>query len=389
MSNENREGQKRNRLKAIQQEETAKNIKIIVFVILSLIIVGLIGWAVFTSVVIETKPVENYSEGINDDGTLAGINARDYVNLFDYKNMSVKRSDVEVSDEQVDSYIDMLLESYPSYNTDSSVKIKDGDTINLDYVGKVDGVPFAGGSTEGQGTLLKIGSGNYIPGFEEAIIGHNVGETFDINVTFPEEYHEELAGKDAVFTITINSVQTKGEFNDQFVKDHLSYMADTADGFRDAYKKALQEQNIYAYVSDTIEKNTNVKNYPKSYLKIVKGQFRATDEKAYEQAKASMGGTTPYTFENYTGLSKKEYEASITAKAMENLDTILMMQAIYEDAGLEPVTQEEVNEFMDELGIGSEYYSMYEEDYGKGYLYQAGLSYKVLKYLSENVQIVD
>ncbi len=92
-------------------------------------------------------------------------------------------------------------------DTTKGTVVQAGDTINLDYVGSVDGVEFEGGSTQGQGTDLTLGSGTYIDGFEEAVEGHKVGESFDIHVTFPENYgNSDLAGKDAVFNITINGV---------------------------------------------------------------------------------------------------------------------------------------------------------------------------------------
>ena len=92
-------------------------------------------------------------------------------------------------------------------DTTKGTVVRAGDTINLDYVGSVDGVEFEGGNTQGQGTDLTLGSGTYIDGFEEAVEGHKVGESFDIHVTFPENYgNSDLAGKDAVFNITINGV---------------------------------------------------------------------------------------------------------------------------------------------------------------------------------------
>ena len=92
-------------------------------------------------------------------------------------------------------------------DTTKGAVVQAGDTINLDYVGSVDGIEFEGGSTQGQGTDLTLGSGTYIDGFEEAVEGHKVGENFDIHVTFPENYgNSDLAGKDAVFNITINGV---------------------------------------------------------------------------------------------------------------------------------------------------------------------------------------
>lgn len=89
----------------------------------------------------------------------------------------------------------------------AGVEVKSGDTVNIDYTGTIDGREFDGGSTNGQGTSLLLGSGSYIDGFEDGIIGHKVGETFDVNVTFPENYGvDSLNGKAAVFSVTINGV---------------------------------------------------------------------------------------------------------------------------------------------------------------------------------------
>ena len=95
----------------------------------------------------------------------------------------------------------------PSYSTDSSLEVKDGDTVNIDYVGKIDGTAFDGGSTEGNGTDLVIGSGTYIDNFEEQLIGAHPGDKVEVTVTFPDDYGaEELAGKEAVFDVTVNGI---------------------------------------------------------------------------------------------------------------------------------------------------------------------------------------
>lgn len=92
-------------------------------------------------------------------------------------------------------------------NTTEGVVVQDGDTVNIDFTGYIDGETFEGGSTNGAGTDLVIGSGGYIAGFEDGIIGHSVGETFDLNLTFPEDYwNEDYAGKDVVFTTTVNGI---------------------------------------------------------------------------------------------------------------------------------------------------------------------------------------
>ena len=92
-------------------------------------------------------------------------------------------------------------------NTEEGLEVKEGDTVNIDYTGYKDGEAFAGGSTNGGGAYLVIGSGTYIDGFEDGLIGHRVGETVDLNLTFPEDYGaEELAGADVVFNVTINGI---------------------------------------------------------------------------------------------------------------------------------------------------------------------------------------
>lgn len=94
-----------------------------------------------------------------------------------------------------------------SYSTDTSLTVEDGDTVNIDYVGSIDGAEFSGGNTNGAGTDLVIGSGSYIDDFEEQLIGTHPGDTVDVNVTFPEDYgNEELSGKDALFEVVVNGI---------------------------------------------------------------------------------------------------------------------------------------------------------------------------------------
>ena len=387
MSNEKREAQKKNRENAIKRAQFAKSIKWIIFGALVLAVIGVGAYAIASNAVLNTKSVSNYSEGLNDDGTIVGVRALDYVELCDYKNITVNKSELEAKDEELQAQIDSLCSQYPTYDTDTSIKIKEGDVINLDYVGSIDDVPFDGGSTNGGGTLLTIGSHQYIDGFEDAIIGHNVGENFDIFVTFPENYGSaDLAGKDAKFNITVNSVQRESEFTDAFVAEHFSEVATTAEGYKEYFRQAKYDQNLLVFVSDYIRNNSTVKNYPKDYLKIVKGQIKASDEETYAQYKMQFGDS--YTFETYTGMTKKEYEASITNQAMQTLDDNLKMQALCEAEGL-TVTEEDVMEFLDEYGLESQYYSAYESTYGKGYVYQAGMTYTAIKRVESLVNIVE
>jgi len=119
-------------------------------------------------------------------------------------------TDTEASsgtDSTSDSYDTDSQDSGSSYSTDSSLTVEDGDTVNIDYVGSIDGVEFDGGNTQGMGTDLAIGSGSYIDDFEDQLIGAHPGDQVDVYVTFPEDYGvEELNGKEALFQVTVNGI---------------------------------------------------------------------------------------------------------------------------------------------------------------------------------------
>lgn len=118
-----------------------------------------------------------------------------------------KNGGESVSGSSVSSSSSISSSGAKTLDRTAGVEVKSGDTVNIDYTGTIDGEAFDGGSTDGQGTDLVLGSGTYIDGFEDGIIGHKVGETFDISVTFPENYGvDSLNGKDAVFSVTINGV---------------------------------------------------------------------------------------------------------------------------------------------------------------------------------------
>ncbi len=111
------------------------------------------------------------------------------------------------SDDTDEATTESVGDETVSYSTDTSLAIEDGDTVNIDYVGSIDGVEFSGGSTNGAGTDLTIGSGTYIDDFEEQLIGSHPGDTVDVTVTFPEDYGvDELNGQEAVFEVTINGI---------------------------------------------------------------------------------------------------------------------------------------------------------------------------------------
>ena len=150
----------------------------------------------------------------------AEVAVKPEVTLGAYKGIEVEKQEYNVTDEMVEAEIQKEREKIASTVEVTGRAVADGDKVNLDYSGSVDGVKFDGGTAENQ--ELTIGSGMFIPGFEEQMVGMNVGEEKDITVTFPEQYHsEELAGKEAVFHVKVNAIEETvlPEADDEFAKD--------------------------------------------------------------------------------------------------------------------------------------------------------------------------
>lgn len=178
--------------------------------------------------------------------SLKGIEFEKYVTkLGEYKGLEISGVKTEITDEYVDSYIEyMLLNSPVPEEVTDRTTIQAGDLVNIDFVGKdKDGVEFEGGSSQGQGYDLEIGSGAFIPGFEDALIGGELGSTFDINVTFPEEYgNEELAGQPAIFTITVNKISElkTPELTDEYVQSLGYDEYTTVEKFKEICRDSLE-----------------------------------------------------------------------------------------------------------------------------------------------------
>ena len=169
------------------------------------------------------------------------VEVKPEVVLGEYKGLEIEAVPTEVSDEMIDNEIDKQRHLNARRINIDDRAAEEGDKVNIDFEGKVDGVAFDGGTAEDQ--ELELGSGSFIPGFEEGIVGHEVGDEFDIEVSFPEDYHsEELKGKDAVFSITLNSIAVEElpEVDDEFIKDISEF--DTVDEYKEDLKKQKVEE---------------------------------------------------------------------------------------------------------------------------------------------------
>ena len=163
------------------------------------------------------------------------------IKLGKYKGVTVTKEDTTVSDEDIEKEIKDELEKNARSIDVTDRAAENGDTVVLDYEGSVDGVPFEGGKADGYS--LELGSGSFIPGFEEQLVGKNIDEDVEVNVTFPEEYHaEELAGKPAIFKCKIHKITAKEmpELDDEYVADISEF--DTVDAYKEDIKKRLTER---------------------------------------------------------------------------------------------------------------------------------------------------
>ena len=164
------------------------------------------------------------------------------VQLGDYKGLEIEKQNVVLTDEELQESIDHQLGHLAEMVVKEEGAIENGDTVNIDFDGYVDGEQFEGGQAEGYD--LEIGSGSFIPGFEEQLVGVKTGEEKDVNVTFPEEYHaEELAGKEATFKTKVNEIKFKDvpELTDE-IANELDAEANTVDEFKENLRKRLTEQ---------------------------------------------------------------------------------------------------------------------------------------------------
>ena len=171
----------------------------------------------------------------------AEVAVKPEVTLGEYKGLEVPKADLTVTDEEIDAEVDKEREKNSRMIDVDDRAVANGDSIKLDFDGSVDGVPFEGGKAENYD--LVIGSGSFIPGFEEQLVGAEIGKELDVNVTFPEEYHaKELAGKAAVFKCKVNEIKVKElpEADDDFAQDVSEF--DTLAEYKEDIKKRLTEK---------------------------------------------------------------------------------------------------------------------------------------------------
>lgn len=335
----------------------------------------------------EVEPAHDYSAGLTEEGFFEGVTALDNVVLPDYTAYTIPEEATIATEDEINAKIEEIKSSFATNekDVDTSREVKDGDYINIDYLGKIDGVAFEGGSTDGKGSDVTIGSGRFIPGFEDQIIGHKPGETFDIKVTFPEDYgKEELNGKEAVFTITVNHFYKAvlPEITDDFIAENLKdYYKDVAD-MKAQIAEDIVDADTKNFVWGKLMEETTVTTYPQQIH-----DYEVAARKANIELNASQWQLDVDTFLSYYGYESMDAYIEDMADDIKDYEKVyLTVQAVAEKEGWK-VTEDDMKAYFDKM-FGTEDYSEYVSVYGEPYLKSIVMRDIMLTKLVEMAEVV-
>ena len=337
--------------------------------IISICLCGLLAAAVMTGC----------SEKAEETETTAAVSS-DTVVLGQYKGVTYTPLAVEVTDEEVEAEIQSVLDASPEINEEDRAAAE-GDIVNIDYVGMKDGEAFDGGTAEGYD--LELGSGRFIDGFEDGLIGAVKGQELSLNLTFPENYtNEELAGQDVVFDVTVNAVKESipAELTEEFVKENTDY--ETIDAFREGTRKALEEAAVNAAETQK-ESDVFLKVVNDATVNLTEEEIQANYDEQYAmyETQASMYGMDIDSMISLFGMDKETFESQLMTVAEEAARQKAVVNAIAAAEAI-VVSDEDRQNLADEFGFES--VEAMNEQAGGEAADEYILSTKVIDFLVEN-----
>ena len=311
------------------------------------------------------------------------------VTLGEYKGVEVKREHTLVTEDEVNAEIEKERSKQAAEVAVDDRPVAEGDTVNLDYSGSVDGVKFAGGTAENQ--TLKIGSHTFIPGFEEQMVGMTIGEEKDLNVTFPTEYHaEELAGKEAVFHVKVNGITETQlpALDDDFAKDISEF--DTLDAYKADVRAKLEaqaaERDNNAFTNAVIEKvmeNATVE-IPEAMVE------RQIDSMVRNfEARLAQQGLKLADFIKYTGQDEKSFRNQYREQAEKSVRANLVLEAVENAENFEATEEEidaEIVKFAGQIGQDVENLKKNLTEGDREYFKADVIRDKAVKFLCDNAK---
>ena len=327
-----------------------------------------------------TEPA--YTEEDLVDDSNGDLNILDYVDLGDYKGIELTKSITKVTDDEVTNE----MESKAVELTGSDVTVEDGDTAIIDFVGKLNGVAFDGGTASNY--ELEIGSGSFIDGFEDGLIGVKKGDTVDLNLTFPESYPStELAGKDVVFTVTVNGVKRKPQLNDEWLAANTNYAtlaefaAETKQKLEDA-AETTASNTLESSGLDQVISNSTVKKYYKSLIEQGESQY----EKRLN-AYASAYGKSLSELLAAQGMTESQYQNQKQKQAVSYAQVAMVVYAIAQDAGLSEADAEYqtiLNDLANNYNMDA---ATFSSTYGESLVKSSVMSQYAMNYIVSNANV--
>ena len=317
------------------------------------------------------------------------ITVKPDVTVKQYKGLEATKQNAEATDAEVDAEIERMRDRNATISDVDDRPAKIGDTCAIDYDGSVDGVPFDGG--KGSHDLV-LGSGSFIPGFEEQVAGRSVGESFDVNVTFPEEYHaEELSGKDAVFQVKLNGIKEKilPELDDEFAKD-VSDEADTLDELKYSIRKDIAERKQKTADAD-FEQELLVKLSEQVEGEIPQCMFDQKAEENKENFARRIGqqGIDLDMYLMYMGIDKERFDNDMMTQAEQQVKVRLALEKIAEAEGIEVSaedTEAEYQKLADMYGVSIDAVKGF---FGEDSLKKDILCEKAIQVIKDNAVLVE
>lgn len=327
-----------------------------------------------------TEPA--YTEEDLVDDSNGDLNILDYVDLGDYKGIELTKSITKVTDDEVTNE----MGSKAVELTGSDVTVEDGDTAIIDFVGKLNGVAFDGGTASNY--ELEIGSESFIDGFEDGLIGVKKGDTVDLNLTFPESYQStELAGKDVVFTVTVNGVKRKPQLNDEWLAANTNYAtlaefaAETKQKLEDA-AETTASNTLESSGLDQVISNSTVKKYYKSLIEQGESQY----EKRLN-AYASAYGKSLSELLAAQGMTESQYQNQKQKQGVSYAQVAMVVYAIAQDAGLSEADAEYqtiLNDLANNYNMDA---ATFSSTYGESLVKSSVMSQYAMNYIVSNANV--
>ncbi len=330
----------------------------------------------------QTTAAESVTETESPAETEA-VNKGTVTKLGEYKGVQVTRMSTEVSDEELDARIQSILDANPEYIeiTDRAAKL--GDVVNIDYVGMKDGEAFAGGTA--QGYDLELGSGSFIDGFEDGLVGAKTGDELSLNLTFPEAYHnEELAGQDVVFDVTVNRIEEKREavLDDNFVQRMSDFS--TVDEFKadtladmEAERESQADQQVEA---DALQKALDNSEFDVNQ-EAVDEQYNS--QLNYYTSMVQMYGMNLADYVAMFGMTEDQFKEELKSSSETAIRQQLLIEAIAEKEGL---TVEDADRDLVARQYGTDVENL-KSTYGEEAVDQTAQMYKVIGFIRDNAVV--